>query len=51
MTEKEQQLFDIINEDDNPQEALIIATRVICDFLEQLAPYQEQHLASLQELA
>lgn len=51
MTKKEQKLFEIINEDENPQEALIIAMKVICDFLEQPAPYQEQHLASLQELA
>lgn len=51
MTEKEKQLFNMISEDENPQEALIIATRVICGFLEQLAPSQEQHLASQQELA
>ena len=51
MTKKEQKLIDIINEDDNPQEALQIAMQVICGFLEQLAPYQEQHPASLQELA
>lgn len=51
MTKKEQQLFKIINEDENPQEALIIATRVICDFLKTLESSQEQHPASLQELA
>ena len=51
MTTKEQQLFEIINEDSDPQGALIIATRVIFGFLEQLAPSQEQHPASLQELA
>lgn len=51
MTEKEQQLFNMISEDENPQEALIIATRVICDFLEKLESSQGQHPASLQELA
>lgn len=47
MTEKEQKLLDIINEDDNPQEAVRIAMRVICDFLERPEPYQGQHLAYL----
>ena len=51
MTEKEQRLFEIINENDKPQEALLIAMQVICDFLERPEPYQEQHLAYLQELA
>lgn len=51
MTEKEKQLFNMISEDKDPQEALIIATRVIFGFLEQLAPSQEQHPASQQELA
>ena len=51
MTKKEERLFEIINENDNPQEALIIATKVICDFLKQLEPYREQHPASLQALA
>ncbi len=51
MTEKEQKLLDIINEDENPQEALLIAIQVICDFLEKLESSQEQHPASLQELA
>ena len=51
MTEKEQQLFNMISEDENPQEALIIATRVICDFLKTLESSQGQHPASLQELA
>lgn len=51
MTKKEQRLFDIINENDNPQEALLIATGIICDFLEKLQSSQEQHPASLQELA
>lgn len=51
MTEKEKQLFKIISEDKNPQEALIIATKVICDFVKQLESSQEQHLASLPELA
>lgn len=51
MTEKEKQLFKIISEDKNPQEALIIATKVICDFVKQLESFQGQHPASLQELA
>ena len=51
MTKKEEKLLEIINGDDNPQEALLIAMQVICDFLKQPEPYQEQHLASLQELA
>lgn len=51
MTKRELKLFDIINEDENPQEALLVAMQVICDFLKQPEPYQEQHLASLQELA
>ncbi len=51
MTKKEQKLFDIIKGDDNPQEALLIAMQVICDFLERPEPYQEQHLAYLRELA
>lgn len=36
MTEREEKLIEIINENDNPQEALLIATRVIWEFLEQL---------------
>ena len=51
MTKNEEKLMKIINENDRPKEALIIATKVICDFLKQLEPYQGQHPASLQELA
>ncbi len=51
MTKKDQKLIDIINENDNPQEAILIAMKVIYDFLRQPEPYQEQHLASHQELA
>jgi hypothetical protein len=43
MTEREKQLFNMISEDENPQEALIIATRVICDFLELLEKSQDRH--------
>ena len=50
MTQKEQKLFDIINENDDTQEALLIATEIICDFLKKLQSSQEQHPASLQEL-
>ena len=45
MTTKELELFQVINEDNDPQEALIIAINTICDFLRQPSPYQEQHLA------
>ena len=51
MTEREEKLINIINEDRDPQEALMIAMQVICDFLKQPVPYQEQHLAYQQELA
>jgi hypothetical protein len=47
MTEKEKQLFNMISEDKDPQEALIIATRVIFDFLNSLETQQDKHLASL----
>jgi hypothetical protein len=49
MTKNEQRLFDIINEDDNPQEALIIAINTICDFLDELGASQDKHPAYLQE--
>ena len=51
MTKNEEKLFNMINENDNPQEALLIATEVICDFLEKLQSCQEQCLAFHQELA
>lgn len=51
MTDKEKQLFSMIREDKNPQEALIIATKVICDFVKQLESFQGQHPASLQEFS
>ena len=47
MTDREQQLFNMISEDENPQEALIIATRVICDYLKSLEIQQDKHPASL----
>ena len=49
MTKKEQQLLDIINEDENPQEALTIAIEIMCDFLKSLGASQDKHLASPQE--
>lgn len=51
MTQREEKLISIINEDQDPKEALIIAMKVICDFLKQPVPCQEQHLAYQQELA
>ena len=51
MTKREQKLFDIINEYDNPQEALSIALNSICDFLTELGASQDKHLASHQEFA
>jgi hypothetical protein len=50
MTKNEEKLFKIINENDNPQEALLIATEVICDFLKKLQSSQEQYPAFQQEL-
>ena len=49
MTKKEQRLLEIINENDNPQEALLIAIETIYDFLKSLEAYQDKHPASLQE--
>ena len=40
MTELEQKLLDLINEDENPQEAMLIATEIICDFLRKLESSQ-----------
>jgi hypothetical protein len=49
MTKREQKLFEIINENDNPQEALLFAINSICDFLAELGASQDKHLASHQE--
>lgn len=51
MTKREQKLINIINENDKPQESLIVAMQVICDFLEKLESSQEQHPAYFQALA
>jgi hypothetical protein len=51
MTEREQKLLQIINEQDKPEEALLTAMEVICGFLETLESSQEQHPAHLQALA
>lgn len=51
MTEKEQKLFDIINQAEDPQGALLFALSSICDFLTELGASQDKHLASPQEFA
>lgn len=48
MTKREQKLFDIINENENPQEALLFAISSICDFLTELGASQDKHPASPQ---
>lgn len=49
MTENELELIRIIRENDNPAEALMIATAIIIDFLKQHESSEEQAAACLRE--
>ena len=49
MTDKEIELFKIINENDNPEEAVLTAIKVFAAFLEQLEVDQEPHSVGLRE--
>jgi capsular polysaccharide biosynthesis protein len=49
MTQNETNLINIIREDDNPEEAMIIAVRIICDFLTQLESNSKQESVVLEE--
>lgn len=51
MTENEKQLIDLIRENVNPENALMIATAVIVDFLKQHESSEGQAAACLQELS
>lgn len=48
MTVNEMELLKIINENDNPEQALITATAIILDFLKQHESSEERVLACLQ---
>ena len=49
ITENEKQLINLIRENDNPAEALMIATAVIVDFLKQHESSEVQAAACLRE--
>lgn len=48
MTANEMELFKIINENDNPEQALMTATVIILGFLKQHESFEEQVPVSLQ---
>ena len=48
MKEKEIELFNIVNENDNPEEAVLTAINVFAAFLEQLEEDREPLAACLQ---
>ena len=49
MSTHEVELFKIINENDNPEQAVLTAIEVFTAFLEQLEASPEPQLACLQE--
>ena len=49
MTENEKELLRIIRENDHPEQALMMATAVILDFLKQLGSSEAQAAADLRE--
>ena len=49
MSTHEVELFKIINENDNPEQAVLTAIEVFTAFLEQLSASQEPQAACLQE--
>lgn len=51
MTEKEIRLINIINENDNREQALKVAIEIILNFLEQPKSSEEQVPVVLRELA
>ena len=51
MTANETELMRLIRENDNPENALIIATGIILNFLKQLESSEEQASACLAELS
>lgn len=48
MTEKEMELIRIIRENDNPEQALMVAATIILGFLKQLESSEEQSPVCLQ---
>ena len=51
ITENEKQIIDLIRENDNPENAIMIATAIIIDFLKQHESSEAQAPAYLQELS
>lgn len=49
MTKNEEVLFRIINENDNPEQAVMTAINVFAAFLEQLEAYPKLQAVDLQE--
>ena len=49
LRKKEEELFDIIRENDNPEQAAIIAVKVFAAFLAQLEADQELPTVCLRE--
>ena len=49
MSTHEEELFKIINETDNPEQAVLTAIKVFTAFLEQLSASPEPQAAYLQE--
>ena len=49
LRKKEEELFDIIRENDNPEQAAIIAVKVFAAFLAQLEANQELPTVCLRE--
>ena len=50
MTANETELINIIRANDNPEEALLVATKVILYFLKQPESFEEQALVCLPAL-
>lgn len=51
MTEREIRLVNLVNEHDNPEQAIMVAIQVICDYLKQSQSFVEPSPVDLQELA
>ncbi len=51
MTEKEIKLIHIIQEHENPSQAMTMAVEIILSYLERPVSFEEQALAVLRELA
>jgi alcohol dehydrogenase YqhD (iron-dependent ADH family) len=49
LSKYERELFEIVNENDNPGQAVVTAINVFAAFLEQLEADQELQLVDLQE--